>query len=213
MASPRFSGMPRSLLALVALISLQNRFILQAMTTQSILEILKYILPSIVVLIACNMIVRRFLHSEVRGKKIAMLRDNQDVTVRLRLQAYERLILFIERVHPRQLVPRVYQPGMTVSDLQAVLVFTIKSEFEHNLSQQLYVSKQIWNAVRGVKEQEINMINNIAQQLEAEAPAKELHKRIVDYVMTVDGEIPSDVALDLLNEEAKEVLTYGASKG
>jgi hypothetical protein len=176
----------------------------------TILEILKYTIPAVVVLIACNMLVGKFLNSELRRKKVAMLKDNQDITVRLRLQAYERLILFVERVHPRQLIPRVYQSGMTVAELQSILVYTIKSEFEHNLSQQLYVSRQVWGAVLGVKEHEINMINNMAQQLDPNASAKELHKRVVDYVMTVDGEIPTDVALNLLNEEAKEVLTYGA---
>lgn len=175
------------------------------------LEILKYTIPAIVVLIACNLIVRRFLNSEIRKKKLAMLSDNQDITVRLRLQAYERLAVFVERVHPRQLVPRVYQPGMTVADLQRVLLFTIKSEFEHNLSQQLYVSRQVWNAVRGVKEQEINMINQIVRQLDATLPAQELHKRIVDYIMTVDGDIPTDVALELIHEETRNVLLYGAS--
>jgi len=139
-----------------------------------------------------------------------MLRENQESTVRLRLQAYERLVLFIERIHPRQLVPRVYQSGMTVADLQAVLVYNIRAEFEHNLSQQIYVSRQVWDTVRQVKEQELNMINNITQQLNPDAPAKELHKRIVDYVLTIEGELPTDAALAVINEEAKSVLQYGA---
>lgn len=139
-----------------------------------------------------------------------MLRDNQESTVRLRLQACERLVLFIERIHPRQLVPRVYQPGMTVSELQSVLIFNIRAEFEHNLSQQIYVTPKVWNTVRSVKEQELNMINQIAQQLKPDEPAKELHKRIVDYILTMEGELPTDVALEVINEEAKMVLTYGS---
>jgi hypothetical protein len=175
-----------------------------------VLELLKYIVPAIVVLIASVSIVKRFLNNEVKEKHIAMLRDNQDTTVRLRLQAYERLVMFIERIHPRQLIPRVYQTGMTVSELQGAIVFNIQAEFEHNLSQQIYVSKKVWDTVRGVKEQEMNMINNIAQQLNPNDPAKALHQRMVDYVLTVEGEMPTEIALNIINEEAKTVLSYGS---
>lgn len=178
-------------------------------TTLTVLDILKYTLPAVVVLVACSLIVRRFMLTELKEKQLELFKDNQESTVRLRLQAYERLVLFVERIHPRQLVPRVYQQGMTVADLHSVLIYSIKAEFEHNLSQQIYVSAKVWNAVRGVKEQEMNMINNIVAQLNPEEPAKELHKRVVDYVMTKD-ELPTDVALQLINEEAKSVLSYGA---
>lgn len=186
-------------------------FILRPMnTTNTLLELLKYTVPAVVVLIACSLIVRRFLLTDLKEKQIAMLRENQGTTVRLRLQAYERLALFVERIHPRQLAPRVYASGMTVADLQATLIFNIRTEFEHNLSQQIYVSKAIWDTVRGVKEQELNMINGIASQLQFDADAKELHKRIVDYVLSIDGELPIDVALHMINDEAKSVLNYGA---
>ncbi len=174
-------------------------------------ELLKYTVPAIVVLIATSVIVRRFLLTETKVKQYEMLRENQDATVRLRLQAYERLVLFIERIHPRQLVPRLYQSGMTVADLQAVLIYNVRAEFEHNLSQQIYVSRQVWDMVRQVKEQELNMINSIAQQLNPDDSAKELHKRMVDYVLTLEGELPTDAALQLINDEAKSVLQYGAN--
>jgi hypothetical protein len=176
----------------------------------TLLEILKYIIPAVIVLIASATIVKRFLLTDLKEKQLALLRDNQDVTVRLRLQAYERLVLFVERIHPRNIVPRVYQSGMTVADLQSTLIFSIKAEFEHNLSQQIYITKRVWDTVKGVKEQELNMINAIAQQLNPDAPAKDLHQRIVDYVITIEGELPTDIALQMINEEAKNVLSYGS---
>ncbi|MCD6063962.1 MAG: hypothetical protein K0R82_1873 [Flavipsychrobacter sp.] len=171
------------------------------------LEILKYTIPALIVLISSYMIVKRFLVSEITRKQLALFQDGQETTMRLRLQAYERLVLFIERIHPRQIIPRVYQSGMTVNDLQQSLVFNIKTEFEHNLSQQIYVSKQVWDTVKGVKEQEINMINQIAKQLQPDAPAHELHGRIVDFVLTTET-LPTEVALDMINEEAKKMLSY-----
>lgn len=176
----------------------------------TILEILKYTIPALIVLLASYLVVNKFLVTNYKQKQLGLLKDNQETTVRLRLQAYERLVLFIERINPRSLVPRVYVSEMTVADLRQALIFNIKTEFEHNMSQQIYVSKRVWDTVRGLKEQEMNMINSIAQQLAAEAPAKELHMRIIDYVLTMPGELPSDIALQIINEEAKMILSYGA---
>jgi len=174
------------------------------------LDILKYTLPAFIVLLACVIIVSRFLLSETQRKQLDLMRDTQDTTIRLRLQAYERMALFVDRLHPRQLLTRVYEPGMTVIQFQQALIINIRTEFEHNLAQQIYVSKDVWNAVRGVKEQQLNMINSMASQMPPDASAKELHKRIVDYLLTVEGELPTDIALGIINDEAKAVLSYGA---
>lgn len=176
----------------------------------TVLEILKYTLPALIVLISSYLIVQKFLVSQMRRKQLALFHETRNITIPLRLQAYERLVLFIERMNMRQLVPRVYQNGMTVFDLQQAIIFSIRSEFEHNLSQQIYVSKNVWETVKGVKEQELNMVNVIAKQLKPDAPAKELHVKIVDYILTVEGELPTDVAAQIINEEAKRILSYGA---
>lgn len=178
-------------------------------TLAVLLDILKYVLPALVVLAATYMIVQKFVTSETQRKQIELLRDTQDISIRLRLQAYERLALFLERIHPRNLIPRVYQPGMTAADLQQALIFNIRTEFEHNLSQQIYVSGQLWNTVKNVKEQEMGMINQIAQQLGADAPARDLHARIIDVIVSSESEVPVDIALQLINDEAKKVLSYG----
>jgi Holliday junction resolvasome RuvABC endonuclease subunit len=179
-------------------------------TLTTLLEILKYTLPAIIVLIACSSIVKKFLLNDFKEKHLSLLKDNQDTTVRLRLQAYERLTLYIERIHPRNLIPRVFESGMNVAQLQAMLIVNIKTEFEHNISQQVYVTKQVWNAVRGAKEQEMNMIHMICQKLDPEASGKELHRKITEYILSVEGDLPSDVALKLINEEARIVLSYGS---
>lgn len=177
---------------------------------EAILEILKYTIPAIVVLVCSYLIVQKFLVSELKRKQFALLHETQNVTIPLRLQAYERLALFTERMHPRQLIPRVYEAGMTVSDLQQTLLFAIKTEFEHNLTQQIYVSKEVWSTVVTVKEQELNMITHIAKLLPPDAPAKELHVRIVDYILGTESAMPTEIALQVINEEAKRVLSYGA---
>ena len=174
----------------------------------TLLEILKYTLPAIIVLISSYLIVQKFLIIQLQKKQVALLHDTQDATIRMRLQAYERLVIFVERMHPRQLIPRIYEPGMTVSDLQQAVMFNIRTEFEHNLSQQIYVSKQVWETIKNVKEQELNMVIQIAQRLKPDAPGKELHMLMADYLLSAE-EVPSEVALQIINEEAKRVLSYG----
>jgi hypothetical protein len=174
---------------------------------QTILEILKYTIPAIVVLIASAIIVSKFLVNETQRKRLSIFQENMDTTLRLRLQAYERLALYMERIHPRVLVPRLYETGMTVRDLQTAITITVNSEFEHNLSQQIYVSSQLWKTVQGVKEQELAMVNQIAGQLNPEASAKELHQRMIDFIISNENSIPVEVALEVINNEAKLVLT------
>lgn len=175
-----------------------------------LLEILKYITPAIIVLLAAYLIVQKFLVSQLQRKQIALLQEAQNVTIPLRLQAYERLTIFVERIHSRNLVPRVYLPGMTANELRFELIQAINAEYEHNLSQQIYVSRQVWQTVKHMKEQELALINQLAQQLPPDAPAKELQIRLADYIMTVEGELPNDIALQIINEEAKKVLSYGS---
>lgn len=177
---------------------------------QIILEIIKYTIPALIVLASSYLIVKRFLISENQRKQLAIFRDAQDITLRMRLQAYERLVLFIERMSPRQLMPRVYDASMSVRDLQMAITITIRTEFEHNLSQQLYVSKNVWETVKNVKEQELNMVNRVAMHLPPDAPGKELHARILELQMKAEGELPSEIALKMINEEAMKVMSFGS---
>ena len=176
----------------------------------TLLEIAKYTIPALVVMASSYLIVKKFLVSQNQRKQLALFQDAQDITLRLRLQAYERFVLFIERIHPRQLIPRLYDPSMTVRDLQLAITLTIRTEFEHNLSQQIYVSKNVWETVKNVKEQELNMANRIGASLSPEAPARELHALILEYLQKADGESPTDVALFIINEEVRTILSYGA---
>jgi hypothetical protein len=176
----------------------------------TILEILKYTIPALIVLTSSYLVVKKFLVSEMQRKQLAIFRESQDITLRLRLQAYERLVLFIERISPGQLIPRIYNSAMTVRDLQQAMIINIRGEFEHNLAQQIYVSKNVWETVKNVKEQEILMANQVAQTLSPDAPAKELHARILDIILKSEQELPTNMALQIINEEVKMVMSYGS---
>lgn len=131
--------------------------------------------------------------------------DPRNVVLPLQLQAYERIVLFVERISPQNLISRVNQPGFTVLDMQISMVSSIKSEYDHNVSQQIYVSQQAWEAVRTVKEQTISIINQIALKLPPDAPSIELNKQILELFMQ-QRESPADIAAEIINTEAKKLM-------
>jgi len=130
---------------------------------------------------------------------------NSAAVLPLQLQAYERLVLLVERINPQSLISRLYMPELTVVDMQISLVQTIRAEFDHNISQQIYVSPSAWETVKTLKEQTITLINQIASQLPQDAPAKELNKQILEAFLQA-GESPSELAAQILNGEAKKIM-------
>jgi hypothetical protein len=123
----------------------------------------------------------------------------------LQLQAYERLVLLVERINPQNLISRIYQQEFSVVDMQIAMVHTIKAEFDHNIAQQIYVSATAWETVKTLKEQTITVINQVASQLPPDAPARELNKQILEAYLQAE-ESPSEVAAQILNAEAKKIM-------
>jgi hypothetical protein len=176
----------------------------------TILEILKYTIPALIVMLTSYFLVKDFLNSDYKRKQLAVFEDNQKIALPLRVQAYERLAIFVERITPQNMIGRLYNSSMTAQDLQIMMVQSIRAEFEHNLSQQVYVSREVWETVKSVKEQEIALINQMGSLLPVGAPAAQLTERILDYVLTSESELPAQIALSLINHEAKLVLTAQA---
>ena len=108
------------------------------------------------------------------------------VTLPLRLQAYERCIVFLERISPDSLVVRVNKSEDTVASLQAKLLSAIRSEFEHNISQQLYVSPETWSYVVIAQNNIIGLINTCSGRLHPEMRAIELSKLIIETYANID---------------------------
>ena len=97
----------------------------------------------------------------------------------LKVQAYERFLLYLERVQLPQLVKRIYAPGMEKGTLHLLLIKNVREEFEHNLAQQLYVSNTTWNAVVNAKEELVNQINTTFEQLKDEEDVSILAQSLV----------------------------------
>lgn len=148
-----------------------------------------------------------WLLAEFKGMKDEMKErfGINNETLKLRLQAYERLTLFAERASLKNLVSRTPAAGMTVVDLQLALIDTLKSEYEYNASQQIYTTPPMWKAIVNLKEQHIFIINQIAATLPSQANGVELSKRLLEYVATTNSEL-NTIVLTALQFEAKKIL-------
>jgi hypothetical protein len=170
-----------------------------------ILEVLKYTIPGVVVFAVSYSMLRLYLQKEYRIKqleyKMAALRDAKPV----RLQAYERIALFLERVEFNNLLHRVRKQNMNVRDFQLALHSSIRQEFEHNVTQQVYVSIELWNMVRACKEEVLSTINKVATEIPPEAPSLELSKRIFTHLIEQETNSPSQRTLQKLKEEVMEL--------
>src|SRR5665213_261366 len=127
-------------------------------------------------------------------------------TTTLKLQAYERLILLADRISIPNLISRCNQPGFSCREMQALLTQTLKQEFEHNITQQMYVSPEAWDAVRNLKEQNLLIVNQIASFLPAEASGQDLNKSLLELVMQNPKISLHNVVADALAFEAKKVM-------
>ncbi len=125
--------------------------------------------------------------------------------VKLKLQALERFTLYAERSSLINLVSRTPATGLHVVDLQLILLETLRSEYEYNVTQQIYIDPKLWQAIGNLKDQNIYIINQIAGMLPQDANAFELSKRILEYVSTTDAEL-SGIVLNALQYEAKILL-------
>ncbi|MBL7742050.1 MAG: hypothetical protein JNN00_01120 [Chitinophagaceae bacterium] len=132
--------------------------------------------------------------------------DTSFSTRPLQLQAYERLVLFAERIALPNLISRLNVPGAPAKEMQLLLLESIKQEYEHNATQQIFVSPVAWSAVKNLKDQNMLIINQVAATLPPEATAAELNRRLLEFsMMQKKGELHT-VVLEALNYEAKKLM-------
>lgn len=147
------------------------------------------------------------LQSEFKAfkKQMETLPVKNEEGNKLKLQSLERLTLFAERCGLAALVARLDCTGLSAPEYHHILTSTIKSEYEYNISQQVYVSPEVWNAVSRLKDQNVYVINHITANLAPHATSLDLSKLILEYSNTPNAEM-NVIVLDALQYEAKKIL-------
>lgn len=166
-----------------------------------LLEILKYILPAVIVFVGVYFILNSFLQGFFDNEQRKLLTkyktDNSKLITPVRLQAYERMILYLERISLNNLVMRTYTSGMSATKLQAEMLKIIRNEFDHNVSQQLYIKTKTWELIKSAREENVKVINSCVGQLNDDSSGLELSQFILELVGRAE-KLPTDVAIEAL---------------
>lgn len=168
-------------------------------------DILKISLPAIGVMVTAYFVIKQLLEAQYKRNELELRREISKSLTPKKINAYERIVLFLERIHPADMVLRVHQKGMSSQKFQAELVKTIRDEFQHNLTQQLYLSNTAWGYIRNAKEETIKLINVAGSKVPPNSSAIDLSNMIFQIMSKIDHH-PVDVAKDFLKQELRKTL-------
>ena len=181
------------------------------------MDLLLILLPVIAILIVVYIMMRDFTkqntkqldylkneqHVQIMKMELEKKSNSEKISIPLKFQAYERMALFLERINPTNLLTRVMNPKMRVSTLHTSLLATIREEYEHNMSQQLYISDNSWGLVKTAKEEVVRLINSSAAKFSSEDNANVFAQEIITNGFNRNNN-PIEKALKGLKEDIRE---------
>lgn len=165
------------------------------------LEILKISLPAIVVAVVSYLIIREMLNKQFMLQEQRLRQDRQDTVMPLRMQAYERLSLLVERLAVPGMVLRNQNNEMQAATFKIALFMAVQQEFEHNISQQIYVSDNLWKIMEATRDDLLQFITLVGEKVAPNAPAKEFADKLLAYHAQRDSD-PISTAQMAIRKEA-----------
>jgi len=173
------------------------------MENTKIIELLSYTIPSFVTGAVAYYFFLAHTKNEERKLRLSLLRENQKQSLPIRLQAYERMALFLERINPSKLVLRITSVNNDNIAYSQSLINTIEQEFEHNLSQQIYISEKCWSIIMSAKNATILIIQKTAEE-ESVTTAQDLREAIIKRIL--NSSAPSTTALAFIKDEVRNFI-------
>lgn len=172
---------------------------------ETILEILKYILPALIVFVTVYMIMKKYLDQQYAMENLKHRQSQSKDALPLKLQAYERLMLLCERISIPNLTYRISHKTMTIDQLQTAMMIAVQQEYEHNLTQQIYVSDKLWDIVTLAKDQTIQIVTKAAEGMKpSDSPSKLLERS--QHMMNTMKMNPLDQARRAIKKEIEILL-------
>jgi hypothetical protein len=167
---------------------------------EALTDILKITIPALIVFLTAWLVLRNMLKNDQDKRRQELILQNSRTVTPIRLQAYERIVLFLERISLESLLVRVSTPDMSAQQLHSAMLNAIRSEFEHNLSQQIYMSQQAWEVVRNARSNMIKIINSESENLTPDASGMAFSKKLLEKIMELEQE-PTRAAIDFVKAE------------
>lgn len=172
------------------------------LSSSEFLNYLAYLLPAAIVGFVGYYFFKTFVDHQKEMQYLELRKENRSEVLPLRLQAFERLVLFLERISPGQLLSRIKPVGDNKYDYENLLIASIEQEFEHNLVQQVYVSQKCWDAVKASKNTTISLIRRSSMS-EKITDAQKLREVILTDLLEKSS--PSDTGIAFLKSEIKQL--------
>lgn len=172
---------------------------------EALWEVVKYVVPALLVWTAFFYSLRKFFRAEDKRRDFELKKQNSKVATPIRLRAFERLILYLERAKPENIIPKQQSNKMNSMELHAIILKTLRNEFEHNLSQQLYISPKGWQLIKAAKEKLAHLYNSSAAAVDPHSPSIDFGREALSTYHNWT-ENPVDIAIAHLQLEIKEFL-------
>lgn len=172
------------------------------MDSTTITEIIAYTLPSLITGGVAYLLFNSHFKDQQNTRRWLLQKDNQAASLPLRLQAYERMTLFMERINPSQLLVRITPLSDDKNDYRNFVIAQIEQEFEHNLTQQIYISDECWSIIVTAKNATIQMVR-LAAKNEKVTDANSLRETIISDLLEKPS--PSSAALAFIKNEVSQL--------
>ena len=168
-----------------------------------IMELLSYTIPSVITGLVAYYFFLSHTNSEEKRMRLSLLMANQKQSLPIKLQAYERMALFLERINPTKLVLRITSVNNDINAYSQSLINTIEQEFEHNLAQQIYISEKCWSVIIASKNATIHIIKKTSEE-ESVTNAQELREALIKRIL--NSAAPSATALAFIKDEVRDLI-------
>jgi hypothetical protein len=168
---------------------------------EALIEFGKILIPASVVLYAAYLLVRSFLAKELELKRMEIRGRSVETVLPMRLQAYERMTLFLERISPQNLLIRINPGAIPAKEFHQMLLAEVRNEFNHNISQQIFMSEQVWETIKNAKEDLVMTVNDAASEMSGESSSLDLSKKIFERYLSK----PVDPMVHALSELKREI--------
>lgn len=168
-------------------------------------HVLTYTLPIVLIILSCGVVLHIHNRNEEKKRNYELRKLSQKEISPLRMQAYERLALLLERTTPEHMLMEVNINELTVLQLQQHLLQTIRAEFDHNMSQQIYVSDEVWAKIMLARNEMVAFVNAVAVQIPKDSTSLTYAKNLIEAYAN-NGATPHEGAMEALKSEAAELL-------
>lgn len=169
-----------------------------------LLDILKYTVSGLGVVWIAFYLIKPYLDKSERIQMLEFKKSVANHTLPLRLQAYERIVLFIERINPQNMLARLNAGSYSAAELHSIIITEVRNEYQHNITQQIYVTSRAWGVAKRIKDDTLNIVGNAIKSLPQDATGLDLGKVILVQLSQMETD-PYEIGAELLRKDLEQL--------